>query len=561
MLHRHIISGLQSGMLLAALIVASIRPVSGQGWNMTLAANYDDNSLPFNGTVTYNDIWGYSSAGKEYAILGGIKGTLFIEVTNPNAPVLRDYEFGADTNSTWRDYKTYQNYCYAVGDVGNATLQIFDLSFLPDSVHKVYDSNALFTKGHTIFIDDNSDRLYVAGPNNQTTGILVIDISTPTAPSLLVNANLGNYVHQVFARNDTVYCFMGTGNGFQVWDFTNVGSPSNIATYNSYPGAATGYSHSGWMDEDNTYMIHTDETHDHAVKITDISNLASISTPATFKSTLLGPTWTNSVAHNPFVKGSKVYISYYWDGVQVYDISDPLVPRQRAYWDTEPANALYFGFGGCWGVYPFLPSGNIIASDINNGLFILQETATFPVELVDFQCEKFSGKVLLSWKSWSESNTGNFVVERALGESGFTEIGTVTASGTSGTYKNYDFIDDSGESGKRYYRLRINDLDGNYEYSKTVVMDLQNEFTPSVIYPNPVPAGSPFQFEISFHTRATAQLNLFDLAGKSLWNKMIQPEPGSMTFVIDPGTIAAGTYILEVVSGETRFRERIVVEK
>ena len=78
------------------------------------------------------------------------------------------------------------------------------------------------------------------------------------------------------------------------------------------------------------------------------------------------------MAHNPFIIGDLVYVSYYEDGVQVFDISDPMAPQQVAYFDTWLDNTEYNTTQGCWGVYPFLPSGRIIASDSSNGLFLLE---------------------------------------------------------------------------------------------------------------------------------------------------------------------------------------------
>src|SRR5690606_38295279 len=74
-----------------------------------------------------------------------------------------------------------------------------------------------------------------------------------------------------------------------------------------------------------------------------------------------------------------IVISYYHDGVQVYDISDPRNPVRAGFYDTYPENTNFSGFQGCWGVYPYLPSGNIIASDITHGLFVL----TPPYELLE----------------------------------------------------------------------------------------------------------------------------------------------------------------------------------
>ena len=73
----------------------------------------------------------------------------------------------------------------------------------------------------------------------------------------------------------------------------------------------------------------------------------------------------------------KLYISYYEDGVQVYDVSNPAAPSRIAYYDTyEPNNGTGYGstssFHGCWGVYPFMSSGCILATDIETGFYTLE---------------------------------------------------------------------------------------------------------------------------------------------------------------------------------------------
>ena len=55
----------------------------------------------------------------------------------------------------------------------------------------------------------------------------------------------------------------------------------------------------------------------------------------------------------------------------MYDISNPVAPVLTAHFDTYPQNTNYNKYFGNWGNYPWLPSGNIIAGDMQNGLFIL----------------------------------------------------------------------------------------------------------------------------------------------------------------------------------------------
>jgi hypothetical protein len=65
-------------------------------------------------------------------------------------------------------------------------------------------------------------------------------------------------------------------------------------------------------------------------------------------------------------------MSNYERGVTILDLSDPLAPSEIGHFDTFPSsnNA---SFNGVWGVYPYLPSGIILASDIQGGLYILKD--------------------------------------------------------------------------------------------------------------------------------------------------------------------------------------------
>ena len=67
-------------------------------------------------------------------------------------------------------------------------------------------------------------------------------------------------------------------------------------------------------------------------------------------------------------------MSNYERGLTVLDITDPATPAEVGFFDTyTPSNNA--SFNGAWGVYPFLPSGNILVSDINSGLYILKDNA------------------------------------------------------------------------------------------------------------------------------------------------------------------------------------------
>ncbi len=358
------------------LSILGFAPLQGQSDGMTLLSNWDLDTLPAGGggVYQYNDLWGYAANDREYAIIGSYEGTWFIDVTDPQNPVVADYEVGGYTASLWRDYKTYKHYCYGVADAGaTSTLQIFDLATLPDSVTKIFDSDTFFVQAHNLFIDTASAILYACGTNNLSTGLILLDISSPQdIPSLIGNFDLGHYTHDIHVRNDTVYCF-AANSGLKIYDFTNTSFVETISELSNYPDK--GYNHSGWLNDQGDVMVFCDETHDKMVKVMDLTDITFPKVSSLFKSTLLCPE-TNSIAHNPFIRDSLVFVSYYHDGVQVFDISDPKYPFRVAYYDTEPADTSYSGGSGVWGVYPYLPSGRILASDVRNGLFVLDFAPT-----------------------------------------------------------------------------------------------------------------------------------------------------------------------------------------
>ena len=74
---------------------------------------------------------------------------------------------------------------------------------------------------------------------------------------------------------------------------------------------------------------------------------------------------SGTIPHNTHVDGNFLITSYYRDGTTVHDITYPDNMIQVAYYDSYSGSGN--GFNGCWGTYPYLPSGNIISSDIDSG--------------------------------------------------------------------------------------------------------------------------------------------------------------------------------------------------
>ena len=336
---------------------------SQQSLNVQLLDHWDGEWVDTNNTgVKYNEVWGFVNKGQEYAVIGSVNGAHIFSISNEGKLTEVDFVPGNfQGHVVHRDYHDLDGYLYAVSDQGPSTLQIIDLSFLPDSAHIVYDSDSLINTAHNIFIDPSSKLLYACGPAGDP-GMSVFSIANPIEPVLLYDY-LFFYVHDVYVRNDSAYLNCGN-DGFWVYDFSTPSAPINLGSLTSYPDQ--GYNHSGWLSEDGKTYILADETRGKKLKVLDVSDLSDINIHSLFGTEW----WDETLPHNLMFFDGIAYVSYYNDGLQIFDIRDVNNPKQIGYFDSYLENNDKI-FQGVWGVYAQLPSGKLLFSDRSTGLYIV----------------------------------------------------------------------------------------------------------------------------------------------------------------------------------------------
>src|SRR5690606_10206333 len=165
-----------------------------------------------------------------------------------------------------------------------------------------------------------------------------------------------------FVRDNIVW--VNDEDGMHVVDFTDPLDPIILGSLTDYPFA--GYNHSGWMNDDGTLYVMADETHGSPLKFVDATNLSDLQVI----STVSPGTHPLSVVHNPFFTGDLVHVAYYFDGYYLWDASDPLQPQLLGFYDMNQIPHIE-SYMGAWGVYPYLPSGRVLVSDMQSGLWVL----------------------------------------------------------------------------------------------------------------------------------------------------------------------------------------------
>ncbi|MDG1816897.1 MAG: choice-of-anchor B family protein [Glaciecola sp.] len=378
--------------------------------NIDLLAHFpltEMSSKPSSGS----DIWGHVdlNTGNEFAIMTINNGVAVFDVTNPSEPA----EVGtiSGVNSSWRDVKVYQYfnesinlwqaYAYSITEGNNGGVSIIDLNNLPHSISLVEKNNVVSTS-HNIYISnvdyslnialpDQTASLQVVGANTKNGAFQSYSLETPTTLNNVTTKNYGSgYTHDgaslsVDDQRSVNDCGLLSGSctvfidfnekEMKLWNITDPNNAAQLGTaeYNDV-AKSNQYVHSGWGTEDKQFVLLHDEFDENrgglntTVRIFSIENL----TTPTQVGQWTGP--TRAIDHNGFVRGNRYYMSNYERGLTVLDITDPANPSEVGFFDTyTPSNGA--NFNGAWGVYPFLPSGNILVSDINSGLYVLKDNA------------------------------------------------------------------------------------------------------------------------------------------------------------------------------------------
>jgi choice-of-anchor B domain-containing protein len=346
---------------------------------LKVVGRWTADSLPVTGGgATFNECWGFKVNGAEYAVIGSTRGAHIIALDGEEPEQL--FRIDGERNGPQhihRDYDQYKNYLYTVADQGFSSLQIIDISGLPDKIEVVYDSTYPIVNAHNIFIDTVSGHLYSClgglnvGGNRVSNKISVFDLNkNPERPELLIRDTeipwwtFGG-VHDVYVRNDTAY-LNAQFDGLVVADFTDMSSPKLLGRLDLYP--ERGYNHSGWLHESGDWYAMADETHGTRIKIVDVRDFGNMQVHSLFGSEV--NYW--SIVHNLLFKGDSLYVSYYADGAYVFDLTDMANPEVAAFYDTNELFPDSVRYDGVWGIYPFLPSERIIASDRQNGMFLFE---------------------------------------------------------------------------------------------------------------------------------------------------------------------------------------------
>lgn len=334
-----------------------------------------------------SDLWGWTDpvTHREYALMGRSTGTSFIDITNAESPVYLGNLPPHSIASSWRSIKTYGNYAYIVSEAVGHGMQVFDLTQLrnvnspPSTFTETAHYNG-FSRAHTLAINEQTGFAYAAGSRDTCSGGLhMVNIQNPLAPTFAGCVGQDGYTHEtecvIYHGPQAAYqgrelCFSANEDTLTIVDVTDKNAPVQLSR-TGYIGS--GYTHQGWLTDDHAQFLLDDELDERDFggnSRTYIWNLGNMNAPF-ISGVYHGP--SVSIDHNLYIRGRYAYEGNYRSGLRILDAANSAsaILNEVAYFDVFPINDDP-AFNGAWGNYPFFPSGTVIVSGIEQGLFVLR---------------------------------------------------------------------------------------------------------------------------------------------------------------------------------------------
>lgn len=488
--------------------------------------------------------WGWKDPqdGKEYALVALGNGLSIVDVTNPSN-IFQVVLIPGGGTCAWREVKTWGNHAYVTSDCGSMGVQIVNLLDLPSSNLQTATwapnlSGQQLKTVHTLFADNG--KAYLFGTN--LGGAIVADITTnPMSPIYLGKYNPG-YIHDGYVQNDTLYAARMNNGICAVVKLTNLASPQVLASF-STPG---NFTHNTALSTNSKTCFTTDEVNNSFLAAYNISNFGNIYEDDRIQSN----PGSNSAVHNTRIvqKNGVDYAinSWYSDGFTIVDASRPNNLVQVGNYDTSPLTGPGT-YSGCWDANAFFPSGTIIATDTQKGLFVL--TPTFAracyIEGVVTDCAGnplgLAQVQIVNPPAYSVNSSADITDAAGKYGVGVLAPGTYSVTVSKSGFPTKTFVASVTAGNVTTLNVLL--------CTSTGVSESEYGNPNVVLYPNPFSETTTLEIKDLGIEIKDLQLQIYNVFGEMV----LRSEINDSKHVITRRDLASGMYFYKILSGEKEF--------
>ncbi len=187
---------------------------------------------------------------------------------------------------------------------------------------------------------------------------------------------------------------------------------------------------------------------------------------------------------------------------------------------------------------------------------VLFPMGPLPVQLVSFNAIRLGDFHVLKWHTSAEINTEKFEVQRSINGVDFVTIGAQQSIGTAAVGAEYSFNDRTPVDGNNFYRLKMLDWDGSYQFSNVVL--LKNiKGTTVAVFPNPT-ADILYVRISENNTENEIPATIIDASGKLVLQALLKKGSDNK---IELNRLTPGIYTLRYFINQTPFALRFIKSK
>ena len=186
-----------------------------------------------------------------------------------------------------------------------------------------------------------------------------------------------------------------------------------------------------------------------------------------------------------------------------------------------------------------------------------------PVTLGEIKGKLLESAAIIEWNTYSESGSKQFEVERSSDGRNFKIIQTVSSDGNSNTTKNYSCVDNTLPENESllYYRLKMVDLDGSFEYSKVIVLRRSLTTYIEKIYPTVIKKNDIVNLVMISNTAQQAAISIYSFNGQLMYSQSQTLARGKNDLVIRSFNIMnPGMYILKIKAGNFADTRKLIIQ-
>jgi GEVED domain/Secretion system C-terminal sorting domain len=198
-------------------------------------------------------------------------------------------------------------------------------------------------------------------------------------------------------------------------------------------------------------------------------------------------------------------------------------------------------------------STGALTTSTPNGYFSNGEVEDYPVvvdvvlptKLLSFDAYKYNdNQVKIDWSTISETGLKNYEVQHSVDGQAWSTIGTANVSGSSQVKNDYSVLHRQPAIGKNYYRLKINETQGDVVYSAVKTIYFYGTLSLN-LQPNPAKNTTNVVIATSAASNATVEIN--DMQGRRVYTKAVRLNAGTNNIVLDHLPASAGAYMVKVI--------------